>query len=190
MSRPKSFQGANGMSESFEEYRARVLSYLGHRDPLRVQATTPGRLERLTRGVPVGVLRRRPAPAKWSVAEIVAHMADAELAMGWRLRNMIARPGVRLAWWDEHAWSVVLAYAKTPVARSLDAFRSLRTGNLELLRSLSRRRWTLSYGVHDKRGRQTVADFVRMEAAHDLNHLRQVAAIVERRPRGTLRPRA
>ncbi|HLK19411.1 MAG TPA: DinB family protein [Bryobacteraceae bacterium] len=40
------------------------------------------------------VLIRRPAPEKWSIAEIVAHLADAELAMGWRLRNMLANPGV------------------------------------------------------------------------------------------------
>jgi DinB superfamily len=39
-------------------------------------------------------LIRRPAPEKWSIAEIVAHLADAELAMGWRLRNMLATPGV------------------------------------------------------------------------------------------------
>jgi hypothetical protein len=166
------------MAESFEQYRKRVLAYLGRRDPLRIQAATPLRLKRLTAGLPRRALTRRPAPGKWSIVEIVAHMADAELAMAWRLRNILANPGVRLPWWDEHAWSIRLGYAKVPVARSLSAFRSLRAGNLALLRSTPRRRWSTCFGRHDKRGRQTVADFVRMEAAHDLNHLRQVEAIV------------
>jgi hypothetical protein len=169
------------MGESFEEYRARVLGYLGDREPLRVQAATPGRLERLTSRVPPRALTRRPASGKWCVAEIVAHMADAELAMGWRFRNMLATPGVRLQWWDEHLWSEVCGYSRIPVAQSLAVFRSLRAANLALLRSVPRRRWEACYGVHDKRGRQTISEFVTMEAAHDLNHIRQVAAILKRR---------
>jgi hypothetical protein len=168
------------MKESFEDYRARVLSYLGERDPLRVQAGTCARLARLVSGVRSRTLRTRPAPGKWSVAEIVAHMADAELAMGWRLRNMIATPGVRLTWWDEHLWSDACHYQRIPVARSLATFRALRLANLALLRSVPRRKWTNFYGVHKKRGRQTVADFAQMEAAHDLNHLRQVQRLVRR----------
>ena len=72
------------MAETFEEYRNRILGYLGDRDPIRVQRATPARLHRLIRGVPSRVLARRPAPGKWSIVEIVAHLADAELAMGWR----------------------------------------------------------------------------------------------------------
>ncbi len=172
------------MAESFEEYRTRVLGHLGDRDPLRVQAATPGRLERLTSQVSPRVLRRRPAPGKWSVVEIVAHLADAELAMGWRLRNMLATPGVSLQWWDEQLWSEVCGYSRIPVAKSLGVFRTLRAANLALLRLVPRQRWQAGYGVHDKRGRQTIAEFVTMEAAHDLNHIEQIAAILRRREWG------
>jgi hypothetical protein len=99
--------------------------------------------------------------------------------MGWRLRNMLAAPGVRLQWWDEHRWSVACGYSAIPVRRSLSVFRELRRANLALLRSTPRRRWRSCYGVHDRRGRQTVAEFVTMEAAHDLNHIRQVEAILK-----------
>src|SRR5207247_10899396 len=61
----------------------------------RSQAT-PSQLDRRLRDVAPEELIRRPAPEKWSIAEIVAHLADAELAMGWRLRNMLANPGVAL----------------------------------------------------------------------------------------------
>src|SRR5262245_43829689 len=122
------------MAETFEEYRDRILGYLGNRDPMRVQAATPARLERLTRHAPPRVLARRPAPEKWSIVEIVAHLADAELAMGWRLRNMLATPGVRLQWWDEHLWSEKCCYKRMSPRRSVAMFRALRESNLALLR--------------------------------------------------------
>jgi len=170
--------------ESFEEYRKRVLGYLGDRDPLRVQAATARTLERLLVGVSRKALRTRPAAGKWCIAEIVAHLADAELAMGWRLRTMLATPGERLAWWDEAEWSMRMRYREIPVGRSLKTFRALRESNLALLRSLPDADWERCYGVHDKRGRQTLRDFVRMEAGHDLNHLRQVRSLLGREPDG------
>jgi hypothetical protein len=166
------------MAESFEQYRARVLTYLGDRDPMRVLGTTCGRVERLVEGVPAETLAQRPAVGKWSVRDIVAHMADAELAIGWRFRNMIATPGVKLQWWDEHLWSRACRYAWIPVPQSLRLFRALRESNLHLLRSVPREQWRTCYGVHEKRGRQTVEEFIRMEAAHDLNHVQQVEALI------------
>jgi hypothetical protein len=168
------------MTETFDEYRARVLDYLGRRDPLRVQAATPARLARLVEGVPRRVLTRRPAPGKWSIVEILAHLADAELAMGWRIRSMLATPGVALAWWDEYLWSEKCRYARIPPMQSLATFRTLRTSNLALLRAMPRVSWKRCYGVHGKRGRQTIADFVQMEAAHDLNHIRQIRVLLGR----------
>lgn len=167
------------MGETFEEYRARVLGYLGDRDPIRVQQATPARLEALIKGVPRRVLGRRPARHKWSIIEIVAHMADAELAMAWRLRNMLASSGVRLPWFDQDIWATRLGYGATDPRRSAALFRCLRESNLALLRSVPRRRWRSCYGVHEVRGRQTVEEFVRLEAAHDLNHLRQIRAILQ-----------
>ena len=166
------------MTESFVEDRARVLGYLGDRDPIRVQRGTPAALERRLRGLSRATLTRRSAPTKWSIAEIVAHMADAELAMGWRLRGMLATPGVALAWWDQDAWADRLAYTAGSVRESLALFRALRRSNLLLLAAVPRSWWDECYGVHEVRGRQTVAQFVALEAAHDLNHLRQIDAIL------------
>jgi hypothetical protein len=170
------------VAESFVQYRDRVLSYLGARDPMRVLSATPRRLRRLTAEVPARVLRAHPAPGKWSAGEILAHMADAELALAWRFRNMIATPGVPLPWWDEHLWSTTLAYREIPVAFSLRLFETLRSSNLKLLRRVDRAQLDASYGVHDTRGRQSVADFVRMEAAHDLNHMHQIRRLVQDAP--------
>ena len=166
------------MAETFEAYRNRVLSYLGDEEPIGVQQTTPSQLERRLRDLAPEELIRRPAPEKWSIAEIVAHLADAELAMGWRLRNMLASPGVALTWWDQAVWAERLGYAQQEASLSAGVFRALRESNLRLLESVPRARWAECYGVHEVRGRQTVEEFVRLEAAHDLNHLRQIDRIL------------
>jgi hypothetical protein len=167
------------MAETFEAYRTRILSYLGDQDPISVQQATPSALEDRLRDIAPEELQWRPAPGKWSIAEIVAHLADAELAMGWRLRNMLANPGVALTWWDEAAWAERLGYAQQAASLSVRVFRTLRESNLRLLESVPRARWVGYYGIHEVRGRQTVAEFVRMEAAHDLNHLRQIDRILD-----------
>jgi hypothetical protein len=166
------------MAETFEQYRKRLLGYLGTRDPIQVQRRTPGKLERLFTGVSRTVLTARATPRKWSATEIVAHLADAELAMSWRLRSMIASPGVSLPWWDEGVWAVRLRYQFTPWRESLARFKALRLANLALLRGMPTSYWDQCYGSHEKRGRQTVRDFVTLEAAHDLNHLRQIESLV------------
>jgi DinB superfamily len=166
------------MTESFPEYRTRVLGYLGSRDPVGVLRVTPGQLARLLTGASRAALTTRPAPGKWSVLEIVGHLADAELALSWRLRNAIAAPGVALAWWDEAVWAERLGYQAISWRVSLGRFKALRLANLALLRSLPLAAWDGSYGTHPTRGRQSVREFVTLEAAHDLNHLRQIRALI------------
>jgi hypothetical protein len=136
----------------------------------------------LTKGRSRAALLRKPAHAKWSVAEILAHLADAELAFGWRLRSMLASPGVSLQWSDEYLWSERCDYLRVPAADSLATFSALRASNLALVRRVPRALHEAAYGVHDKRGRQTVREFVVMEAAHDLNHLLQVRQLLRESP--------
>src|SRR5258708_15624557 len=159
------------MAETFEAYRTRVLSYLGDEEPIGVQQAAPSQLDRRLRDVAPEELIRRPVPEKWSIAEIVAHLADAELAMGWRLRNMLANPGVALTWCDQAAWAERLGYAQQGASLSAGVFRVLPESNLRLLGTAPRARGEERYGVHEVRGRQTVEVIVRREAAHDMNHL-------------------
>ena len=93
---------------------------------------------------------------------------------------MLANPGVALTWWDQAVWAERLGYAQQDASLSAGVFRTLRESNLRLLESVSRARWVECYGVHEVRGRQTVEEFVRLEAAHDLNHLRR--SLSYRRP--------
>ena len=171
------------MPETFQQYRKRVLGYLeemGGRDPIKVQKATPAKLKRLIRGVPRKTLQQRPAPGKWSVVEILGHLADAELAIAWRLRIMLAQSGAPLLWFDQDIWTKKFRHQSADPRKLIELFCALRQSNLALLKTVPRQEWKRCYGVHEVRGRQTVADFVLMEAAHDLNHLQQIAGILGR----------
>lgn len=169
------------MAESMQQYVKRVLGYLGKQHPLKVQQATAGRLARLVRGVPRKKLLRRPAPGKWAAGEILAHLADTELVFGYRCRAMLARNGMRIQAFDQEVWARTAKYARLDPRKSLERFRVLRESNLALLKSLPRRKWS-SYGVHEERGRETIARTVRLYAGHDLNHLQQISRILNSQP--------
>jgi hypothetical protein len=168
------------MIETPQQYTQRLLGYVEGQDPLVVQAATAGRLARLIDGVSVAALRARPAPDKWSIGEVIAHLADGEIVGGYRIRLILGSPGVAIPSYDQDRWVVSGHYEKRDPRKSLEVFRVLRDSNLDLLNSLDAEQWTL-YGVHSERGQETIEHIVRMFAAHDLNHLRQIEALVERR---------
>lgn len=161
------------MQETPEQYTRRILGYLEGRDPLEVLAATPGRLARLIRGRSRQRLARRLAPDTWSVTEILAHLADAELVYGVRIRFIVAAPGLPIQATEQDEWARVFAYATQSPAESLAALRVNRAALLRLLGRLPRDHWN-RYGVHSERGRETVTRVVELLAGHDLNHLRQI----------------
>jgi hypothetical protein len=155
-----------------------MLGNIEGRDVLRLLAATPRRLERLIEGSPVSTLRKRPAPRRWSVAEIVSHLADCELARSFRIRLILGAPGTSLPTFDQDAWVVALHYNKRIIRRSLEEFRVLRGANLTLFRTLNPEQWKYR-GVHAERGEETIEDLVRITAGHDINHMRQIEAILK-----------
>lgn len=166
------------MAETMKQYVGRILGYVGKQQPLRVLKNTPGRVERLLRGVPAATLRRRPAPGKWSIAQIVLHLADSELVYGYRLRTILAQNRARIIAFDQNDWAASGRYASRDLRTALDMLRTLRKANLELLRVISRPQWNY-YGIHQERGKESVAHMARLYAGHDLNHLLQIRRILK-----------
>ena len=166
------------MQETAQEYTQRLLSYGEGKDPLRLQQAAPAKLAALLKGKTGKQLMRRPAPEKWSVAEIVAHLADAELAIAWRIRQILSNNAIPIQAYDQDIWARTFDYAHRDPRASLATFRTLREANLALLKSVSRKLWD-NYGVHQERGNESVSHVVRMVAGHDLNHLQQVEAILK-----------
>jgi uncharacterized damage-inducible protein DinB len=166
------------MQETPEQYIKRILGYVEGKDPLRVQRETPKKLQTLIKALSKRQLTQRPEPGRWSVGEILAHLADAELVGGWRMRLILGNNGVSLQPFDQNVWAETFAYARRDPATSLETFRVLRANNLAMLKALPKNLWE-NYGMHQERGKETISHIVRMFAGHDLNHLGQVEEIVK-----------
>jgi hypothetical protein len=165
------------MQETPQEYTRRILGNVDGQNPLKVQAGTAKKLDRLIKGVPASRLRRRPAPEKWSAGEILAHLADCEIVTGWRLRQILGAPGTPIQPFDQDSWAAAGHYGKRDPRKSAEQFRVVREANLALLKSLAPEQWK-HHGMHSERGVETIEHIVRMIAGHDLNHTKQVERIV------------
>jgi len=168
------------MAETAEQYRNRMYSYLKGRDPLKLQAAAPGRLAKLLKGVSATRARQRPAPSKWSIQEIVAHIADTEWVGGYRIRAILGSPGMAIIGFDQDVWVTALHYDKRALKKSFEQYRMLREANLALLKSLTPEQWS-HYGNHNERGRESVETIAKMFAGHDLNHFQQIERILASR---------
>jgi len=166
------------MNETPQQYTQRILSYTEGQDGFKVQQSTGKKLAALIRRKTKKQLTRRPAPGKWSIAEILAHLADTEIVVGWRLRQILSTNGTPIQAYDQNSWASAFDYAHRDAKRSLETFRFLRDVNVALLKSVPKELWE-NYGMHQERGKETVGHVVRMIAGHDLNHLRQVEALAK-----------
>jgi hypothetical protein len=165
------------MPETLQDYLKRLQSYLGDRDPLKVQSATPKKIEQLMKRVPRRKLMKRPAPGKWSIGEIVAHLADDELVGAYRIRKILEEPGTAIRSFDQDKWAALGKYARRDPKQSLEIFRTLRQANLTLLESIDKQQWN-QHGVHAERGIESIATITKHFACHDLNHLKQIETIL------------
>ena len=168
------------MTETAQEYTKRILGNVAGKDPLKTQAATPRTLAKLLKGATASKLRKRPAPGKWSVGEILAHLADAEIIVGWRLRSILAAPGTPIQAYDQDTLAAARNYAKHDPRKSLEQFRAIREANLALYKSLTPEQWK-HFGMHAERGEETLERILQMMAGHDLNHLAQIEGILAKK---------
>jgi uncharacterized damage-inducible protein DinB len=166
------------MQETPQQYTQRILAHAEGKEPLRVQQETAKKLEKLIKPLSKKQLTQRPEPGKWSIAEILAHLADAELVGSWRMRLILGSNGVPIQAFDQDAWAETFGYSRRDPKVSLATFRMLRENNVAMLKSLPKQLWD-NYGMHEERGKETIAHLVRMFAGHDLNHLAQVEQIAK-----------
>jgi hypothetical protein len=157
-------------------YAGAILSLLGDRDPLTVLRDTPAALTQAVQGLTPAELQRPEAAGKWSIVQVLQHLADSDLVWGWRVRLILAHDRPQITGYDQDLWAERLHYADADAGQALDTFRVLRTGNLRLLaratpEDLAR------VGIHSERGEESVAHLIRLYAGHDLLHLEQIARI-------------
>jgi len=143
--------------------------HLGDSDPMEIIATAD-RLGRLTAGLGPDVCHRRPAPGKWSVREIIAHLADCEIVFGFRLRQTLSEKSPVIQPFDQGAWAERYEIYDLPSAMAL--FTAVRGWNVKLLHGTSDAERKLSV-THPERGTMTLWTIVETMAGHDINHLNQ-----------------
>ncbi|MDE3136333.1 MAG: DinB family protein [Acidobacteriota bacterium] len=175
------------MRETAEQYIKRLIGYLDGKDPVKVQAATARRIERLIRGVPRERLMRRPAPRKWSIAEILAHLAEGELVNGFRMRLIVGAPGTLVQAYNQDRWAETGKYSKRDPKKSLELFRTIRESNIAFYKSLSPAQRKL-HGIHSERGKESVEDVFMLFASHDLDHMMQIEAILDNRRKSSRNP--
>lgn len=119
-----------------------------------------------------------PAPGKWSIRQIVAHVADSEIVCAHRMRQMIAEDRPTLIAFDQEAWARNLDYARRKPKQSLESFRRVRAENYELLKELPETAYART-GHHSERGPVTLRSQLELLAQHAESHARQMQAIRE-----------
>ena len=148
----------------------------------------PALLERFRRGpellavVLTGVFGEEedflPAPGKWSIRQIVAHLADAEMVGAHRFRQVIAEANPTLVAFDQDAWARNLDYARRKPKQSLETFRRIRAENYELLKGLPETVFERA-GNHTQNGPMTLLRLLEGYANHAETHARQLQGVRE-----------
>jgi len=167
----------NDIPANATPYVRETLELLGPSDPVAVLAATPAWLAERAAPLTPAALRRPEAPGKWSFAEVLAHLADAELVNGWRLRLMLTQPRPPIHGYDQVEWQRRFDYAAVDPADALALFAALRRRQLAIWRTVTADD-LLRTGLHSERGPESVELHRRLAAGHDLRHRRQIERIL------------
>jgi hypothetical protein len=119
---------------------------------------------------------REPRPVDrdgWSPHEVAAHLADIEVALGWRIRQVLAEDEPELQPFDQERWAATLRYQHRELATSLATYAANRQANLELLGALGDPTWDRKYR-HPEFGNRPLRTLIEHIADHDINHLKQI----------------
>lgn len=146
-------------------------AYLGDQDALVVLSTTGRRLADLFTAIGASRINQPIAPGKWSPRQIIIHLADCDLAFGFRYRQTLALDNHTVQPFDQDAWAT--NYEAYDADQALATFLALRNWNLALIRSLTPEQLASSC-QHPERGRETFRTLIEISAGHDINHLRQL----------------
>ena len=140
---------------------------LGDRDPLAVLASTAAQIAALN-----PARYSTPwAPGKWTFGQIIAHLADCEVAFAFRLRQAAAEPNYTVQPFDQDHWAD--SYPTVDPAAALNVFVSVRAWSVAFLQALPPE--TFDKTVHHPEfGPMKFRNIVEIIAGHDLNHLAQL----------------
>lgn len=134
---------------------------------------SPARLEAFLKIDDGTAWRHRPAPGVWAPVEVAAHLADAEMLFGLRLRQMLTATDPVLPGLNGAALAARSGYLEWPPLLAAGRFTVRRAETLELLDTCTAHDLERK-GRHSHRGFISIADLVAVMLAHDTTHLGQI----------------
>lgn len=158
-------------------YVQALLEVLGTRQPLDVLPELIPWLETRLPRVPEQLLRRPEAPGKWSLVAVVQHLADSELVLGYRTRMILTEHRPHLPGYDQDKWSTMFRYDEVSYDSAAAQLGVLRAGNLAVLRRCGPAELE-RVGLHSERGPESLGHLLKLMAAHDLVHRRQIERVL------------
>lgn len=115
----------------------------------------------------------RPGPGKWSIHEILIHIADSEANSYIRCRRLIAEPGSDVLGYDQDKWANLLDYHSRDTDEYIELFRLLRKLSYDLLKDLPETSWTHTIH-HSERGLITFDEWLDNYEEHIPVHIEQM----------------
>jgi hypothetical protein len=150
--------------------------HLGDREPIASMRETSQRIRSLTSGWSPQQFERTYAPGKWSARQILTHLAETDIAFGYRVRMALSHPGYVVQPFDQDAW--IAKETRTTGAEAVAAYLALRQMNLSLFASLTPADRQTPF-THPEYGAISVDWVIHQMAGHDRNHLAQLEAIAK-----------
>jgi hypothetical protein len=150
---------------------------------------TPGALDALLRGLPDEWTRCNEGEGTWSPIQIVGHLAHGEITdwmprVQWILQYGESRdfpPFDRTGFWK--------LIEGREIGAVLDHFARLRSKSLEELEGLNLQPEDMARsGLHPNFGPVTLSQLLATWAAHDVNHLHQIARVLAHQYRHAVGP--
>ena len=141
-------------------------------------AATPEILRILMANVSDDIAVLKPAPDRWSIAEVLEHLSHVEgHVFRARLAQILAQDGLDVEPYDEKVLDAQGAYSGNDPEESFAHWEEQREEAVALIRSLDATKLTRA-GVHPTLGRFTVENLLNAWVCHDLGHVRQIAELV------------
>ena len=135
-------------------------------------AAAPSVLGRLLDGATDDEYDFRPDPDRFTLREVVAHLADWEPIWLRRMEAMAREETPLLPGYDESQFAIDHDYAHADVAGELAKFREARARTVAFLGGLTPAQWART-GRHGDWGTVTVYDLAALVCGHDGYHLGQ-----------------
>jgi DinB family protein len=145
--------------------------FIDERTPREIIASTASELAHFLARISDSQCRNRHRPDKWSIAELICHLADTEIVFAFRIRQAISEDHHNCQTYDQDGWAKM--YSVLDYRDALEVFTTLRKWNVHFISSLSADVYSKPF-THPERGTMTFGTLIETMAGHDLNHLEQI----------------